>query len=221
MQDKIPVYFMPGLAASSTIFERIRLPENQFECIFLEWSIPEEGETLTHYAKRMCIGIKRENPVLVGVSFGGILVQEMAQFINPRMVIIISSAKCNTEFPPRLKIAKRTRLYKLIPTTWLGKIENVARLPFTGKVKQRLHLYEKFLAMRDKKYLDWAIENVILWDRCEPDEKVIHIHGDNDAIFPAKYLKNFIPVAGGTHIMIINKYKWFNENLPKIILNGS
>jgi esterase/lipase len=36
---------------------------------------------------------QKENPVLIGVSFGGILVQEMAKHIDARKVIIISSVK--------------------------------------------------------------------------------------------------------------------------------
>jgi esterase/lipase len=48
---------------------------------------------LDDYAKRIAKKIKRENPVLIGVSFGGILVQEMAKHINTRKVIIISSVK--------------------------------------------------------------------------------------------------------------------------------
>ena len=65
------MYFMPGLAASPTIFENIRLPEDRFETIFLEWFLPEDDEPLADYAKRMAKHIKHENPVLVGVSFGG------------------------------------------------------------------------------------------------------------------------------------------------------
>ena len=219
--DRIPVYFMPGLAASPSIFERIALPADRFEMILLEWCLPEEKETLADYAQRMAAKLRHPNPVLVGVSFGGILVQEMARFIPVRKVIIISSAKCNAEFPRRMKIAKVTRLYRLIPTKWLSNIENIAKLPLGNKVKQRLHLYEKFLAMRDTRYLDWAIKNVIMWDRKKPDDSVVHIHGDHDAIFPPQYLKRFIPVKGGTHVMILNKYKWLNENLPKIILNDN
>ena len=37
--SKIPVYFMPGLAASSIIFENIKLPEDTFEMHFLEWFV--------------------------------------------------------------------------------------------------------------------------------------------------------------------------------------
>jgi hypothetical protein len=72
--------------------------------------------------------------------------------------------------------------------------------------------------MKQTKYLDWAIENVLLWQRNIPDEKVIHIHGDEDMVFPISNIKNCIVVKGGTHIMIVNKYKWLNENLPNLIL---
>lgn len=215
---KIPVYFMPGLAASSAIFERISLPLDQFEMIFLEWELPSDKETLSEYAKRISQRIEHKNPVLIGVSFGGILVQEMVKWIQVRKVIIISSVKSNEEFPRRMKIAKTTKAYKLIPMNLLLNVESLAKFSFGEKVNQRLKLYEKFLSVRDKNYLDWAIEQVILWDRIVVDEKVIHIHGDEDDVFPIKYIKKCIVVKGGTHIMILNKFKWLNENLPKIIL---
>lgn len=215
---KIPVYFMPGLAASSLIFENIKLPEDQFEMILLDWENPHKNETLLDYAKRICKKIKHDNPVLIGVSFGGILVQEMAQFVNARKVIIISSAKSNTEFPRRMRFAKVTQAYKLLPLNLIKFIEKLTAYSFSDKVSKRLKLYEKYLSMRDKDYLAWAIKNVILWDRKVADKNVIHIHGDADEVFPPQYIKNFIPVPGGTHIMIIDKYKWMNENLPAIIL---
>jgi len=217
--NKIPVYFMPGLAASVAIFERIRLSELDFEMFFLEWEIPKEKETLLDYAKRMTEKIKHENPVLIGVSFGGILVQEMARFIKVRKVIIISSVKSNIEFPKRMVVAKKTKAYKLIPLSLVQNIESLAKFSFGKKVNQRLKLYEKFLSVRDKRYLDWAIEQVILWDRIVMDNNVIHIHGDMDDVFPIKYISNSIVVEGGTHIMILNKYKWLNLNLPLIILD--
>ena len=218
MTTKIPVYFMPGLAASSAIFERIILPDADFEMVLLEWEIPLGNETLPQYAKRISDKILHPNPVLIGVSFGGILVQEMAQFIKARKVIIISSVKSNLEFPKRMKVAKTTKSYKLIPTSLLVNIESLSPFSFGKKINQRLKLYEKFLRVRDKYYLDWAVAQVILWERVIADENVIHIHGDEDDVFPIKNIQNSITIKGGTHIMILNKYKWFNENLPKIIL---
>lgn len=217
--SKIPVYLMPGLAASTAIFERIVLPENDFEIHLLEWEIPLGKESLADYAKRITAKIKQPNPVLIGVSFGGILVQEMAKYIDVRKVIIISSVKSNLEFPRRLKIAKTTKAYKLIPMSLILNIESLAKFSFGEKVNQRLKLYERFLSVRDIGYLNWAVEQVVLWDRTVVDESVIHIHGDMDDVFPIKNIKNCTVVKGGTHVMILNKYKWLNENLPTIILD--
>ena len=221
--SKIHVYFMPGMAASPSIFERIRLPQETFEMHLLEWIVPRKTELLKEYAKRMAEIVKHEDAVLVGVSFGGILVQEMKPFVNPKKIIIISSVKSNAELPTRMKIAKTTKAYKLIPTKLFENVELLTKYTFGSSIlKQKIKLYEKFLSVRDKSYLDWAIEQVINWDRTEIDKEVVHIQGEDDEIFPIKNIKDCIGVKGGTHVMILTKYRWLNENLPKIILeNGS
>jgi thioesterase domain-containing protein len=216
---KIPVYFMPGLAASPSIFERIELPKDTFEMHLLEWFLPNKNETLQSYAKRMAEKVKHDNAVLVGVSFGGVLVQEMAQFLNLKKLIIVSSVKCNAELPRRLKFAKTTKAYKLLPTGLMQDVELLTKFAFGDVLKKKLKLYEQYLHRREKEYLDWAIEQMVCWERVEVDAKVIHIQGDADEVFTVKNIKKFINVKGGTHLMILNRYKWFNQNLPKIILD--
>lgn len=208
---------MPGLAASPKIFEKIQLPETEFEVHLLEWFLPKPNETLEGYAERMAEEIKHDDAVLIGVSFGGILVQEIAKIKQVRKTIIISSVKSADEFPLRMKLAKNTKAYKLIPTSMFSNVEFLLKYGMGERVKERLELYKMYLSVNDKKYLDWAIENVLLWNRKEIDEKVVHIHGDNDDVFPIKNIKNCIVVKGGTHAMILFKYKWMNENLPRII----
>ena len=216
---KIPVYFMPGLAASSSIFERIVLPSESFEVFLLNWVQPEKNEPLVAYAKRMAEKVVHEKAVLIGVSFGGILVQEMAVFLNLRKLIIISSVKSKHEMPLRIKWAKATKVYKLIPTRKFENTEKLLKYTFGTILKQKVKLYEKYLFLRNKEYLDWAIEQVVCWERSIPDPRVIHIHGDLDEVFPAKNIKSFIAVKGGTHIMILMRFRWFNQYLPDIILN--
>ncbi|MXN92241.1 alpha/beta hydrolase [Flavobacterium sp. Sd200] len=217
--QKIPVYFMPGLAASPKIFENIKLPEDQFECFYLEWLLPEKDEPLANYIKRLCDNVRHQDPVLIGVSFGGVIVQEMAKVIRARKVIIISSVRCNAEFPRRMRFAKAIAAYRFFPTTMMQKVDWLAKFAKGNSIiARRLKLYELYLSVRDKKYLDWAFKTIILWDRTEPEPEVIHIHGDADEVFPAKYLKNYIPVKGGKHVMIIDRAKWLNEHLPELIL---
>ncbi|RAJ16902.1 alpha/beta hydrolase family protein [Olleya aquimaris] len=216
-QEVIPVYLMPGMAANPSIFEHIKLPEDHYKIYWLEWKLPLKKETLSNYAKRMCQDIKHDNPVLLGVSFGGILVQEMSKHIPLRKLIIVSSVKTKHELPKRMRLLKMTKAYKFLPTRLLSNIDLLAKYAYGKTITKRIELYKKYLSVSDRTYLDWAIEQVVCWEQDQPLENVIHIHGDNDMVFPFSKLKNCITIKGGTHIMIINKYKWFNENLPKLI----
>jgi len=215
----IHAYFMPGMAANPSIFERINLPEDQFKMHFLEWEIPNKDETLESYAKRMCFKIEHQNPVLIGVSFGGILVQEMSKFLKVKKLIVVSSMKSKKELPKALKFLKTTKAYKILPTQLIENFELLAKFAFGKSVTKRIELYKKYLSVRDKVYLDWAIKQIIFWPQEVPNPQAIYIHGERDSVFPNSSQENCIIIKDGTHIMIINKYKWFNENLPKIILN--
>ncbi|MCD2259935.1 alpha/beta hydrolase [Psychroserpens luteolus] len=218
-QEIIHVYLMPGMAANPTIFEHIKLPEEQFEVHWLEWMIPHKKESLESYAKRMIANIKHEDIVLLGVSFGGILVQEMSKYMSLRKLFVVSSVKSKHELPKRMKLMKYTKAYKLLPTQLVGNIDFLAKYAFGETITKRIELYKKYLSVSDKQYLDWAIENVIEWNQEVPNEKAIYIHGDKDAVFPHSCAGDCIVIKGGSHIMVINKYKWFNENLPKLILD--
>jgi len=210
---------MPGMAANPSIFEYIKLPKDQFKLHYLEWVIPEINEDLQAYAKRMTGLIKHEDCVLLGVSFGGILVQEMSKHIPCRKIIVVSSVKTKYELPKKMKVAKATMAYKLIPTRVLSNVETLAKYAFGETVTKRLDLYKKYLSLNDRRYLDWAIKEVVCWNQEEVQPNTIHIHGEKDAVFPIHNINDCISVKGGTHIMIINKYKWFNENLPRLILS--
>lgn len=217
---KIPVYFMPGMAANPSIFEYIQLDEDTFDVHYLSWKTPVKSESLETYALRMCQEVVHQNPVLIGVSFGGILVQEMAKLISVKRLIIISSVKSYDELPHRMKFARQTKAYKILPTGMVNYIDQMANLPLGNSVKKRIKLYKKYMFVSDKYYLDWSIENIVCWKQKTPKNDLIHIHGDKDTVFPIEHIKDCIIVPEGTHIMIINKYRWFNKHLPNIIKNG-
>lgn len=217
-KEIIHVYLMPGLAASPLIFEHIKLPENQFKLHFLEWILPLNNESISDYSKRMIKKIKHENIVLLGVSFGGVLVQEMSKLITLRKLIVVSSVKTKYEFPKRMKLIKVSKAYKLLPTKLISNMDVLIKYAFGETAIKRIELYKKYLSIKDKCYLNWAIENMICWKQNEILPDIIHIHGERDSVFPVSNIENCIVVKNGTHIMILNKFKWFNENLPRLIL---
>lgn len=216
----IPVYFVPGMAASSAIYEHIDLPKDQFDCYFLEWLVPEKDETLKSYSLRMLEGVHHQRPVLIGTSFGGVVIQEMSKFIETSRLIIISSIKSNQEFPRRMKVARRTGLHKILPTRLVEYSKLLLKYNF-GIADRKLKLYHSYLSMKDRRYLDWALHTIIHWDRDKAIPGIIHIHGDKDPVFPIKYIKDCITLKNGTHVMVIHRFRWLNEHLPELIRSGS
>jgi len=211
---KTHIYFVSGLAASSNVFEYLFLSKEKFELHFLEWLLPlSVTESIEDYAKRMAALVVHEDPVLVGVSFGGIMVQEMSKHLKIRKIIIISSVKCRDELPKRLKVIQKTKAYKLFPSKSIKNIEDFSIYAFGDIAKKRVHLYKEYLSIRNEKYLNWAIYNVLHWQQKDPIENVLHIHGIEDGVFPIKHIKNCIPIKNGTHVMILNKAK----SISKII----
>jgi pimeloyl-ACP methyl ester carboxylesterase len=173
---------------------------------------------LSEYAKAMGEQVVHENPVLIGVSFGGMLVQEMAKHIPVKKIIIVSSVKKASELPKRMHFAKYTRLHKLLPTGLVNNVELLAKYAFGEKVNKRLKLYAEYLSLRDKYYIDWSIDQIVNWRSSEQPLNLVHIHGEKDPVFPIRNIKDCIPVKNGTHTMIIHRAHWFNEHLPTIIL---
>lgn len=210
--SKIPIYFMPGLAAGPEIFYNLNLDLTLYKLHYLSWKPPLEiEESISNYAVRMTAEIKHEKPVLIGVSFGGIIVQEMSKLINTEKIIIISSVKSTSELPKRYKIAGKSKIYKLFPTQIVTNFENYSKF-FIGKsLQKKSKMYEKYLSVRGKDYIKWSIRTVVYWRQDRPLENIVHIHGTDDNIFPFKRIKNCIKIEHGNHSMIILKAKQISQ----------
>jgi hypothetical protein len=216
--SKTHIYFVSGLAANSKIFEHIHLDINLYECHFIEWKIPvSKDESIEGYAQRMCKEITHKKPVLIGVSFGGIMVQEMSKLIACDKVIIISSVKTNLEFPKRLKLAAATKAYKLFPAKFIENLDAYVDY-FLGDYQQKkIDAYKKYMSVRNADYLHWAIHNVLHWRQTETTPNVFHIHGTNDGVFPSKNINNCIKIEDGTHAMVLTKAKRITSEIDKIL----
>lgn len=217
IEEKIVVYFVPGLAASKEIFRNINLPKDRYTTHIIEWLIPLKNESIVDYAKRMAAFVKKDNAVLIGVSFGGVMVQEMSAFLNLRKLIIISSVKSKYELPKRLRLIRNSKAYKLVPTRLIVSSKDLTQYAIGPRSKKRLKIYDEYLHIRDKRYLPWAIEKMVCWNRKEVNTKVHHIHGDADMVFPIKHIHNAEIIKGGTHIMLLNKATAVTQKIVDII----
>jgi len=203
---KTHIYFVPGLGASPKIFKYINLPEDKFVLHYLEWIIPtSKDESISDYAKRMCETITEKNVVLVGVSFGGIMVQEMSKHINSKKIFLISSVKTRNELPKSMAFTRFSKSYKLFPASHINRIEKILIKIFGEKAKKKAQRYNDFLTVRDPRYLKWAIKNVVHWSQTKTMPNIIHIHGDEDEVFPIKNIKDCIVIKQIGHVMMTLK----------------
>ena len=87
------IYMLAGLGFDKRIFYNLSLKNVIVN--YLDWLEPEKDEKLENYVKRISNQIKPTSSplILVGHSFGGIIVQKISKLIKSTKVIIISSIK--------------------------------------------------------------------------------------------------------------------------------
>tara|TARA_B110001450_G_scaffold8081_1_gene8137 strand:+ start:25 stop:669 length:645 start_codon:yes stop_codon:yes gene_type:complete len=208
---------MPGMSANPLIFKRIKFSEEKYKVHFLKWIKPVLNESIEEYSERLLKFIEHKNPILIGVSFGGLIVQEISKLIDVDKVIIISSIKSNTELPLYMKSAKFLKLYNYFPLKLFDDVFNISKFLKINKIYKKLDLIDKYLSIRDENYLKWAIREILNWKQSKPLKRVIHLHGDRDLTFPISLIKDCIIIPGGTHELILTKHRWLNKKLTLLI----
>ncbi|MGL5075499.1 MAG: hypothetical protein ACRDBG_06605, partial [Waterburya sp.] len=96
------IYCLSGLGTDDRVFQKLKF--QGYQPIHIHWIEPKKGETITAYAQRLTTQIKSDCPILVGLSFGGIIAVEIAKQIATEKVILISSTKNKQEIPFYFKI---------------------------------------------------------------------------------------------------------------------
>ena len=211
------IYLMPGLGANSLIFEYLDFPKEKYSIHLLDWIMPIKNESIENYCSRFSKLIIHDDIILIGVSFGGVLVQEMSKIIVVKKLIIISSIKNNKELPNNFKIIRSLNIHKIFPMSTFNNFFKFLKYSKIDKIYKRINLADRYLTVRNENYLRWSIDCLLNWNQENTLNGITHIHGDSDHIFPIKYINNSIVIKKGTHEMIITRAKWFNENLVKII----
>lgn len=213
---KKQVYLLPGTAANSSIFERIKLPESRFELHFLEWMMPvNKNESLEAYAKRMCQKIMHKNPILLGVSFGGIVVQEMSKQMDCEKIVLISSIKNQGELPPFLKLVRRLKMHRLLSNKFGSSFEKWLDYFDGKKSKKNTERYKKYLTFRNPVYLKWALDQAVNWKQKEKQKNTLHIHGNKDLVFPIRFVKGCDVIKNGSHVMVLTKAREISKILSE------
>ncbi|WP_018630017.1 alpha/beta fold hydrolase [Niabella aurantiaca] len=200
------LYCIPGFGVDERIYGNLSV--NGTRLCFLNWLDPEPGESFNAYARRMAEGIKEDNAVLVGISFGGMIALEIAGFRKIKQIILISSIKNRSEMPLSMRLAGLLRLNRIVPVKQIQqsavayKIANRKLGAYTEEEREFANAYRRTATLN---YVNWSFDKILNWRHTNGFKNVVHIHGDHDRIFPIKYIHADFVIKGGTHMMVWNR----------------
>ena len=215
-----PIYFVSGLGADERIFQWLRY--DGFRPVHIQWIKPERGEPIEDYAQRLSSQIEDDNPIVVGLSFGGMIAVEMAKHLNVKTVVLLSSVKEGSEVPFYFKIFRVFPLHRIFPfKTLLWAFYWLAYWLFAPKGSDKRKLLKTVLIETDPHFLKWALHKVVVWKNKKIPAELVHVHGRRDRIFPYRFVSADYSLEEGGHLMVMNRAEEVSDLLESIVLQTS
>ncbi|HET9824394.1 MAG TPA: alpha/beta hydrolase [Chitinophagaceae bacterium] len=209
-------YFISGLGADRRVFYRIQLPGG-YEAVHLDWLDPMPNENFSDYAKRFSALVQTtEDFILIGLSFGGMLVAELGKILSPKKIIIISSVSCYRELPWYFRLAGKLNLQKIISPSIYKQATLFNRFMGPGDEEMKKIVYE-YVRKTDPNFIRWSLNEILHWNQNDRPTGLIHIHGSNDHLLPCRYTRADYIVQKGGHLMVLNRAQDVNRILKEIL----
>ncbi|MEO6905282.1 MAG: alpha/beta hydrolase [Ginsengibacter sp.] len=213
------IYVISGFGADERLFSKLEFGDSDVH--FIQWKIPESHETIATYAYKMSREIVNPNPILIGLSFGGMMAIEIAKIIPVEKIILISSIRDRYELPFFMKLTAWLHLNKIIPMRPFKILEPIENYNLGVETEDEKKLVKEYRLNIDRRYTEFAINEIVNWKNEWSPENTIHIHGTNDHIFPIKYIKkpDYI-IRGGGHLLPMNNAEEVNMIFKKELFNS-
>lgn len=213
------IYFISGLGADERVFRDLKF--EGYRPVHIRWLEPERGESISNYAHRLTKQIQSDQPILVGLSFGGLIAVEMAKQMNVEQVILLSSAKTTAEIPFYYKIFRWFPLHRVFPfKTLLWALYWFADWVFSAETLEEQKLLKAILLDTDPHFLKWALHRVVVWQNHTVPDSLHHIHGLRDRIFPMRCINPDIAIEQAGHLMVLNRASRVSDLITQIIEAG-
>ena len=214
----VTLILLPGLSASRAVFA----PQLRHfpDLIAPDWPAPISGESLAGYAERFAASLMRYQPcILGGMSFGGMLAQEMARHLHPLGLVLIATIRGPDQLPRYAKFGRAVRgLIPWLPIRLLQSLTGVFEWPgIRSWFPVRRILAEQF-RIADPNLFRWSLEQILLWPVApEVSCPVWQIHGDSDPVLPASLTTPDRLIAGGGHVLSLTHPVEVNQFLGECL----
>jgi hypothetical protein len=138
--------------------------------------------------------------------------------MNPKKIILISSAKCRAELPIRYKFQRGFPVYRIVSGKLAKKgAEIMQPLVEPNRNKEK----ETFISMlndKDPDFLKRTIKMILEWKRVDYRGDIIHIQGDKDRTIPIRNVKYNYLVKNGSHMMVLTRGVEISKLVNEILL---
>jgi pimeloyl-ACP methyl ester carboxylesterase len=212
---KKKVYLFSGLGVDERVFRNLIF--EGYDTTFIKWISPEKNEAIEVYAKRISQQIKTEKPILIGLSFGGIMAIEVSKIIECEKIILISSAKTKYEIPWYYRLAGKTKIQRILPEKIFTQSNAMLNWFFGVNTPEEKLLLKTILNESDPEFNRWGIDKIVSWKNKIIPKNLTHIHGTSDRILPSRYVKKDFTIEKGGHFMVLNKAEEINVILKQIL----
>jgi pimeloyl-ACP methyl ester carboxylesterase len=155
----------------------------------------------------MQAGIHDEQPVLMGVSFGGMMAIEIAKNFPAARVILVSSVCDHSQVPIWIKAGGRVYPHWLNPGIRRPRrLMQLVEDHFIGvESAEDSQLVSEFQNKVDRLFLYWAIHAIARWQNQWKPPRFYHIHGGKDRMFPIRKVQPTHVIGDGGHLMVFNR----------------
>ena len=210
------IYCISGLGANEKVFQFLDL--SFAKPVFIQWLPPRQNETLAQYALRLKEEfITEPEPIIFGLSLGGMMAVEIAKVIPSSTVILISSAKTRKEIPFYWRMFLYAPVYKILPERIIRRSKKLQKYFLSAHSNSTQKYLRTTLHDMDIEFYRWAVHALLHWDNETVPSNVIHIHGTKDNLLPLKYVTADITVENGGHLMIVENASEVSACLKQIV----
>lgn len=160
---------------------------------------------MSTYAAKMFHTIPEMNPIVLGLSFGGMLTTEMCKSHPVKHGILISSAKTRKELGYRNPLFLPLSNSNILPAPLFHYPFRYILYKLSAETQEERKLLSQVIREANPRFVKWSINTLLSWNNDEIPTNLTHIHGTHDrTITPARVHPHYW-IENGSHIMIYNR----------------
>jgi len=193
--------------------------ELSLDKVNVQWLDNEPDESINSYSRRIIEQYQiKENDIVAGLSFGGILAQEIARILDHEEVILISSFRDIADLRSVYRIGLRTGLYRLAPNFRIPIVDEIIAYNLNSENQDSKPILKKMLEQTDYQLLKWSLQKIAeLPARVKDNFFAYNIIGNNDKILKTWHNDHTTIIDGGSHFMVYEKAEEVTEAIKKIL----